>query len=56
MMLDCFLVHLISMLATVYIVLNDKMTVNVERSYVVAWYCPHSSKIFCVVLYIFCFV
>lgn len=35
-MLVCFLVNLISVLATVYIVLNDRMTVNVERSCVMA--------------------
>jgi len=36
MMLVCFLVNLISVLATVYVVLNDRMRVNVERSCIMA--------------------
>jgi len=36
MMLVCFSVNLISVFATVYIVLNDRMTVNFERSCVMA--------------------
>jgi hypothetical protein len=36
MMLVCFLVHLFSVLATVYVLLNGRMTVNVERSCVMA--------------------
>lgn len=36
MMSVCFLVHLIAVLATVYVVLNGRMTVNVERSCVMA--------------------
>jgi len=35
-MLVCLLVNLISVLATVYIVLNDRMIVNVGRSCVMA--------------------
>ena len=36
MNLVCFLVYLIAVLAALYVVLNGRMTVNVERSCVMA--------------------